>query len=58
MDTIAPVLPLPAQPAPDSATTFAENLVAQDPQTATRITAALLRALDVSVAAILEASSP
>ena len=35
---------------------FAANLVAADPETAARITAALLRSLDASVAAILKAS--
>ena len=57
--TLAPVL-LPSLHAtpPDSATQFAQNLVEADPVTAERITAALLKALDVSVAAILEASGP
>ena len=59
MTTLTPVL-LPAMQAtpPDSATQFARNLVEADPVTAERITAALLKALDVSVAAILEASGP
>ena len=72
-NTIAPVLPMPQraartrkpnrrpgscpQSAPDSAAQFAANLVAADPDIAARITAALLRTLDASVAAILKASS-
>jgi len=43
---------------PDSATAFARNLVAADPDTAARITAALLESLDASVAAILKAAGP
>ena len=59
MTTLTPVL-LPAMQAtpPDSATQFARNLVDADPVTAERITAALLKALDAGVAAILKAASP
>ena len=55
----ATVTQLPARKA--SATpedTFAANLIEQDPDVAARITAALLRSLDRSVAAILKASAP
>jgi len=56
--TLALVSPIPEQATPDSATAFARNLVAADPDTAARITAALLASLDASVAAILKASGP
>ena len=46
----------PIQPPATPEDTFAANLIAQDPDVAARITAALLRSLDRSVAAILKAS--
>ena len=50
-------LPVRKTPAtPEDA--FAADLVAGNPEIAARITAALLRSLDASVAAILKASSP
>ena len=50
-------LPVRKPPAtPEDA--FAADLVAGNPEIAARITAALLRSLDASVAAILKAASP
>jgi hypothetical protein len=52
-----PVREAPAAPA-DFTTQFARDLVDANPSGAAKLTAALLNALDASVAAILKASSP